>query len=83
MVLRHLGVTMKRSTTLRLTGAALLCAAGGLMFSLSACEIVPEPVPGQPMTAQQQAYANLLAQQDMHERRRQERPCGPNDCKKN
>jgi hypothetical protein len=72
---------MNQSKSLRLTGIALIGAAVGLIFSLAACEIVPAPVPGQPMTAQQQAYANLLAQQEMHDRRHQERPCGPNDCK--
>jgi hypothetical protein len=71
---------MKRSMNPRLVGAALIGAAAALTFSLSACEIVPAPVPGQPMTAQQQAEANREAQQDMHDRRRQDRPCGPNDC---
>jgi hypothetical protein len=71
---------MKRRTTLRLAGTALFWISGALMLSASSC-VVPEPIPGQPLTVQQQAEANRLAQQDMHDRRHQDRPCGPNDCK--
>jgi len=71
---------MTRRVTLRLAGTALFWISGALMLSASSC-IVPEPVPGQPMTAAQKAHADLVAQQEMHDRRRQERPCGPNDCK--
>ena len=63
--------------TLRLGSLALLMGAG---LAISACEIVPPPVPGQPMTAEQAAYAKMVAQQEANERRRQERPCRPNDC---
>jgi hypothetical protein len=71
---------MTRRTTLRLSGTALFWISGALMLSASSC-VVPAPVPGQPLTAEQKAQIDLEAQQDQHERRRQERPCGPNDCK--
>ena len=63
----------------RLAPLGLLVASGLLLLSVSACEIVPEPVPGQPLTAQQEAYAKLVAQQEANERRRQDR-CTPPGC---
>ncbi|HVZ01144.1 MAG TPA: hypothetical protein VHA35_16680 [Dongiaceae bacterium] len=71
---------MTQRMTAQLGGLALLVGSGLLLLSVSACEIVPPPVPGQPMTAEQKALANQEAQREMHDRRRQERPCGPNDC---
>ena len=73
---------MKRRTTLRLAGTALFWISGALMLSASSC-VVPEPIPGQPMTAQQQSHSDLVAQEVMHDRTKQDRPCGPNDCKNN
>ena len=70
---------MKRRQALRLSGMALFWISGALMLSASSC-IVPAPVPGQPLTAQQKAYANLLAQQEANERRRTQHPCRPGDC---
>ena len=66
--------------TLRATGTALIWL--GSIVMLSACqEPVPAPVPGQPLTWAQQHQLDLQEAQDLHDRRRQERPCGPNDCK--
>jgi hypothetical protein len=73
---------MNQRTTLRLAGTALFWISGALMLSASSC-IVPEPTPGQPMTAEQKVIANRDAQEAMHDRTKQDRPCGPNDCKNN
>jgi hypothetical protein len=64
---------------MRLRSLALLMGSGLLLLSVSACHIVPEPVPGQPLTAEQAAYAKLVAQQEANERRRQDR-CSPPGC---
>jgi hypothetical protein len=65
----------------RLCGLALFWVSSGLLLSASSC-IVPEPVPGQPLTAQQ---ANILKQQKYQElgdnRRQNNRPCPPSSCK--
>jgi hypothetical protein len=63
--------------TARLGSLALLL---GCALAISACEIVPPPVPGQPMTPEQAAYAKMQAQQEAHDRRRQDRPCSPGSC---
>jgi hypothetical protein len=70
-------MTIPRMTA-RLGSLALLLGAG---LVISACHIVPPPVPGQPMTAEQQAYAKMLAQQEANERRRQDR-CSPPGCRR-
>jgi hypothetical protein len=54
---------------------------GGILL-LSACQPpVPPPVPGQPLTWAQKHQLDLQQAQEMHDRRRQDRPCGPGDCK--
>jgi hypothetical protein len=71
---------MSNRHTLRAVGTALVWA--GSIVMLSACQPpVPPPVPGQPLTWAQQHQLDLQQAQEMHDRRRQERPCGPNDCK--
>jgi hypothetical protein len=70
----------RRRLVLRLAGTALFWTCGALMLSASSC-VVPPPVPGQPMTAQQKAYAKLLAQQDAHDRSRNSHPCRPGGCR--
>jgi hypothetical protein len=66
--------------TLRLAGMVLFWTCGALMLSASSC-VVPPPVPGQPMTAQQKAAANLQAQEEANERRRSNsHPCRPGGC---
>ena len=57
----------------------LLAASGLLTLAVSGCTIVPAPVPGQPLTADQQAAVRLQAQHDAVERRRQDR-CTPPGC---
>lgn len=69
---------MKKHTLVRVVGTGLIVAAGAL--TLSACQTVPPPVPGQPLTWAQQHQIDLQQAQEMHDRRRQDRPCGPNDC---
>jgi len=69
---------MKKHTLPCAVGTGLLLAAGAL--TLSACSPVPPPVPGQPLTWAQQHQLDLQQAQDMHDRRRQDRPCHPNDC---
>ncbi len=65
----------------RFAALGALAASGLLALTLTACHVVPEPVPGQPMTLEQQAYAKMLAQQEANERRRQDR-CTPPNCKR-
>jgi starvation-inducible outer membrane lipoprotein len=69
---------MRNRNTLRITGTTLFWTAGILM--LSACQPVPPPVPGQPLTWAQQHQLQVQEAQEMHDRRRQDRPCAPHDC---
>ena len=69
---------MNKRTLLCVVGTSLLLGTGAL--TLSACQTVPPPVPGQPLTWAQRHQLDLQEAQDMHDRRRQDRPCHPNDC---
>jgi len=70
---------MNKRTLLRVAGTGLFLAIG--VTTLAACQPpAPPPVPGQPLTWAQQHQRDLQEAQDMHDRRRQDRPCRPNDC---
>jgi outer membrane biogenesis lipoprotein LolB len=69
---------MKKHTLVYAAGSGLVLAAAALL--ISACSPVPPPVPGQPLTWQQKHQLDLQEAQEMHDRRRQDRPCHPNDC---
>ena len=65
----------------RLFGVALFWISSGLLLSASSC-IVQEPVPGQPLTAQQKADLKHKQYQELGDARRQNnRPCPPSSCK--
>jgi hypothetical protein len=72
---------MKKRTLLCMAGTGLVWAS--VAVTLAACQPpIPEPVPGQPLTWAQKHQLDLQEAQDMHDRRKVDRPCGgnPKDC---
>jgi hypothetical protein len=59
MAVRHQGVKMRRRNALGLSGMAFFGTLTGVMLLVSACQPpAPPPVPGQPLTYQQQFELN-------------------------
>lgn len=70
-----------RKNAPRLIGLALFWISSGLLLSASSC-VVPAPVPGQPLTAQQEHMLKMKKYQELGDNRRQNnRPCPPGSCK--